>query len=70
MPFVIYIFTVFSFALGLAEFVSIGLADVMAGDLRVTPEGIGNIVSSYALEATFSAPILTALFNGLSCKMV
>ncbi len=33
MPFVIYVFTISAFALGLAEFVPIGLTDVMAQGL-------------------------------------
>ncbi|GJH76005.1 hypothetical protein ECZC06_55990 [Escherichia coli] len=35
MPFVIYVFTISAFALGLAEFVPIGLTDVMAQGLCV-----------------------------------
>ena len=37
MPFVIYVFTISAFALGLAEFVPIGLTDVMAQGLCVGP---------------------------------
>ena len=70
MPFVIYIFTISSFALGLAEFVPIGLVDVMSQGLNVPAADIGMIVSSYALGATVSAPILTALSNGFSRKSV
>ena len=61
MPFVVYIFTLSAFALGLAEFVPIGLSDVMASSLNVTVEQVGATVTAYALGATFSAPILTAL---------
>ncbi|MGU0160617.1 hypothetical protein ACVXHB_10970 [Escherichia coli] len=38
MPFVIYVFTISAFALGLAEFVPIGLTDVMAQGLCVGVE--------------------------------
>lgn len=70
MPFVIYIFTISSFALGLAEFVPIGLVDVMSQGLNVPAADIGMIVSSYALGATVSSPILTALSNSFSRKSV
>ncbi len=61
MPFVIYIFTVSAFALGLAEFVPIGLTEVMANSLGVPVEQTGSTVTAYALGATFAAPVLTAL---------
>lgn len=61
MPFVIYIFTVSAFALGLAEFVPIGLTEVMARSLGVPIEATGSTITAYALGATFAAPILTAL---------
>ncbi len=68
LPFVIYIFTITAFALGLAEFVPIGITDVMANGMNVNVEQIGTIVASYALGATFAAPVLTALTNGWSRK--
>lgn len=70
LPFVIYIFTITAFALGLAEFVPIGITDVMAKELSVNIEQIGGVVAAYALGATFAAPILTALTNGWSRKKV
>ena len=70
MPFVVYIFTLSAFALGLAEFVPIGLSDVMASSLNVTVEQVGATVTAYALGATFSAPILTALTASWSRKNV
>ena len=36
MPFAVYTFTLSAFALGLAEFVPIGLSDVMTTGLNVT----------------------------------
>lgn len=70
MPFVVYIFTLSAFALGLAEFVPIGLSYVMATSLNVTVEQVGSTVTAYALGATFSAPILTALTASWSRKNV
>ena len=55
---------------GPAEFVPIGLSDVMASSLNVTVEQVGATVTAYALGATFSAPILTALTASWSRKNV
>ncbi|BDB30244.1 MULTISPECIES: MFS transporter [Cupriavidus] len=68
MPFVVYIFTLSAFALGLAEFVPIGLTDVMAHSLNVDIEQAGSAVTTYALGATFAAPVLTALTAGWTRK--
>ncbi len=68
MPFVVYVFTLSAFALGLAEFVPIGLTDVMARSLGVSVEQAGSSVTLYALGATFAAPVLTALTAGWSRK--
>lgn len=68
MPIIIYIFTITAFALGLAEFVPIGITDVIASGLGVSVEETGSIVAAYALGATFAAPVLTALTNGWSRK--
>ncbi len=70
MPFAIYMFALTAFALGLAEFVPIGLSDVMAGSLGVSNESVGAVVSAYALGATISAPILSALTAAWARKRV
>lgn len=68
MPLIVYIFALSAFALGLAEFVPIGLTDVMAHSLNVSVEQAGSAVTLYALGATFAAPVLTALTAGWSRK--
>lgn len=70
MPFVIYVFTISAFALGLAEFVPIGLTDVMAQGLCVGVEQTGAAVTTYALGATFASPVLSALTASWSRKNV
>lgn len=70
MPLVIYVFTLSAFALGLAEFVPIGLTDVMARGLAVDVEQTGAVITAYALGATFAAPVLTALTASWSRKSV
>ncbi|MCH4897357.1 MULTISPECIES: MFS transporter [unclassified Pseudomonas] len=70
MPFVIYIFTLSAFALGLAEFVPIGLTEVMAQSLGVNVEATGATITAYALGATVAAPIFSALTASWSRKNV
>lgn len=70
MPLIVYIFTLSAFALGLAEFVPIGLTEVMAQSLDISIEQAGSAVTLYALGATFAAPVLTALTAGWSRKQV
>jgi predicted MFS family arabinose efflux permease len=70
MPFVVYIFALSAFALGLAEFVPIGLTAVMADSLHVDVEHVGTAITAYALGATFSAPILSALTASWTRKQV
>lgn len=70
MPFAIYMFALTAFALGLAEFVPIGLSDIIAGSLKVSNESVGAVVSAYALGATISAPIFSALTAAWARKRV
>lgn len=70
MPFVVYMFALTAFALGLAEFVPIGLSDVIAGSLGVSNEAVGAIITGYALGATISAPIFSALTAAWTRKRV
>lgn len=64
MPFVVYLFALSAFALGLAEFVPIGLALAIARGLQVGVGQAGSAVTLYALGATFAAPVLSAVTAG------
>lgn len=68
MPYVIYIFAISAFALGLAEFLPIGLTAQIAADLGIGAGQTGSIVAAYALGATVAAPLLTALTMNWSRK--
>lgn len=57
MPIVIYIFTLSRFSLGLAEFVPIGLTDVMARSLNINIVLAGTAITPDALGSTFAAPV-------------
>ena len=70
MPGVIYIFTLSAFALGLAEFVPVGLNNVIAAGLGINVTQSGSIVTAYALGAALSAPLLSALTAGCSGKKI
>lgn len=61
MPIVIYIFSLCAFALGLTEFLVIGLVSAISSDLGATIELVGTTVTAYAIGATIGAPFLTAL---------
>ena len=63
MPFVVYLFALSAFALGLAEFVPIGSARHRPG-LQVGVGQAGSAVTLYALGATFAAPVLSAVTAG------
>lgn len=70
MPLVIYVFSLCAFALGLTEFLVIGLVTAVSKDLNTSIEAVGMTVTAYALGATISAPFLTALTSGWSRKTV
>lgn len=64
MPVVVYIFTLSAFALGLAEFVPIGLTELVSAGLGVSVDAAGHMTTLYALGAALSAPLLSALTAG------
>lgn len=70
MPLVIYMFSLCAFALGLTEFLVIGLVSAISVDLHTTIEAIGMTVTSYAIGATIGAPVLTALTSSWPRKSV
>jgi MFS transporter, DHA1 family, inner membrane transport protein len=50
-----------AFAIGTAEFIVVGVLDLVADDLRVSVSRAGYFVTAYALGITFGGPIATAL---------
>lgn len=70
IPAVVYIFSLSVFALGLATYVPIGITQFIANGMHVEATQVGSVIAVYALGATFSAPILTALTNGWSRKRI
>ncbi|MDE1482958.1 MFS transporter [Xenorhabdus bovienii] len=70
MPFVIYIFSLCAFALGLTEFLVIGLVSAISTDFHTSVESVGLTVTAYAVGATIGAPFLTAVTTRWSRKGV
>jgi len=70
MPLVIYVFSLCAFALGLTEFLVIGLVTAIKNDLHSSIEAVGMTVTAYAIGATIGAPFLTALTTNWSRKTV
>ncbi|MFD1330403.1 MFS transporter [Methylopila musalis] len=68
MPLALYALTIAAYAIGVTEFVIVGLLPTVAGDLGVSLPQAGLIVSVYALGVTFGAPILTALTGRVERK--
>jgi predicted MFS family arabinose efflux permease len=68
MPFVIYACALCAFALGLSEFVVIGLAPVLSHDFAASAAQVGQTVTLYALGVSIGGAFLTALSAGLSRK--
>jgi DHA1 family inner membrane transport protein len=55
-----------AFVIGTAEFIVVGVLDLVANDLQVTPSRAGHLVTAYALGITLGGPIATALTARLS----
>ncbi|MEQ1977336.1 MFS transporter [Xenorhabdus sp. SGI240] len=70
MPFVIYIFSLCAFALGLTEFLVIGLVSAISDDFQASVDIVGLTVTAYAVGATIGAPFLTAITTKWSRKSV
>ncbi|ALA17867.1 MULTISPECIES: MFS transporter [unclassified Chelatococcus] len=68
MPAALYALTIAAYAIGTAEFVSVGLLPIIARDFSISLPLAGLVVSVYALGVTFGAPILTALTGRIARK--
>lgn len=61
MPLALLALTIGAFAIGMTEFVIVGLIPTIATDLAVDIPSAGLLVSFYALGVALGAPVLTAL---------
>ncbi|WP_139999698.1 MFS transporter [Paenibacillus paridis] len=60
--------TIGAFAIGMTEFLVMGLLPNVASDLNVTIPQAGQIITSYALGVAIGAPILTILTHSVAKK--
>ena len=60
MPIALYALAAASFAIGMAEFVVVGILPAIASDMGVDIPTAGQLVSLYALGVALAAPLLTA----------
>lgn len=68
MPLALLALTIGAFAIGMTEFVIVGLIPTIANDLSVTIPSAGLLVSFYALGVAVGAPLLTALTGNVRRK--
>lgn len=68
MPAVVYVFTLCAFAIGLSEFISVGLVSALAHSLDASVAQVGLAVTFYAIGVVVGAPVLTALASHWSRK--
>jgi multidrug resistance protein len=61
MPLALLALTIGAFAIGITEFVIVGLIPTISSDLAITLPSAGLLVSFYALGVAVGAPVLTAM---------
>ncbi|WP_080834696.1 MFS transporter [Cohnella massiliensis] len=69
-PFSLYCLTLGAFAIGMTEFVIMGLLPNVAADLNVTIPQAGQLITSYALGVAFGAPVLTVATHRVPPKLL
>ncbi|HEY2494421.1 MAG TPA: MFS transporter [Paenibacillus sp.] len=69
-PISILALTVGAFAIGMTEFVIMGLLPNVAEDLNVSISSAGQLITSYALGVAIGAPIMTILTRQIPQKML
>ena len=67
-PISLFSLTVGAFAIGMTEFVIMGILPNVADDLNVSISQAGQLITGYALGVAFGAPILAMLTHKLPQK--
>lgn len=68
MPISLMWLAIGAFAIGMTEFLVMGLLPNVANDLNVSIPQAGQIITSYALGVAFGAPLLTVLTHSIAKK--
>ena len=69
-PAALFCLTAGAFAIGMTEFVIMGLLPNVANDLGVTIPQAGQLITGYALGVAVGAPILTIATNRIAQKQL
>lgn len=70
MPIALYALAAAAFAIGMAEFVVVGILPAIATDMAVDIPTAGQLVSLYALGVALAAPLLTAATGKIDRRML
>ncbi|MFP8965637.1 MFS transporter [Pokkaliibacter sp. CJK22405] len=70
MPIALYALAAAAFAIGMAEFVVVGILPTIAIDMQVDIPTAGQLVSLYALGVAVAAPILTVLTGRIDRRVL
>jgi DHA1 family inner membrane transport protein len=70
MPIALYALAAAAFAIGMAEFVVVGILPAIATDMKVDIPTAGQLVSLYALGVAVAAPLLTALTGRMDRRVL
>ncbi|WP_115718009.1 MFS transporter [Gallaecimonas mangrovi] len=70
MPIALYALAAAAFAIGMAEFVVVGILPAIATDMGVNIPTAGQLVSLYALGVAVAAPLLTALTGRMDRRVL
>lgn len=70
MPIALYALAAAAFAIGMAEFVVVGILPAIATDMNVDIPTAGQLVSLYALGVAVAAPLLTALTGRMDRRVL
>ena len=70
MPIALYALAAAAFAIGMAEFVVVGILPAIATDMNVDIPTSGQLVSLYALGVAIAAPLLTALTGRMDRRVL
>ena len=70
MPIALYALAAAAFAIGMAEFVVVGILPAIATDMNVDLPTAGQLVSLYALGVALAAPLLTAATGRIDRRLL
>ncbi|MFG0516845.1 MFS transporter [Kluyvera intermedia] len=70
MPIGLYALAVAAFAMGMAEFIVVGILPAIAYDIHIDVPSAGLLVTLYAVGVAVSAPVLTAVTSQANRRLL